>query len=198
MVEKRDADGTTMSFGYSTRILALVAALGLVPPIAAADQKDSRLARLFTRLQQAPSASEGDRLQARIWEIWLETDDPDARKLMRQGIVATNARRFEHALERFDQLVALAPEFAEAWNRRATLYYMMGDYQASVADIQRTLALEPRHFGALSGLGMIYDDLDRREAALRSFEAALAINPLLDGARERAQEIRRESRGQRT
>jgi Flp pilus assembly protein TadD len=74
----------------------------------------------------------------------------------------------------------------------------MGDYTASVTDIQRTLALEPRHFGALSGLGMIYDALDREDAALRSFEAALDLNPYLDAARKRAAEIRRENRGQPT
>jgi len=187
-----------MSIGMALRILVVVLGIGSMPPIAAADQNDARLDGLFERLRDASSAREGDRLQARIWEIWLETDDPEAAKLMRQGIVATNARRYDRALDRFDQLVARAPEFAEAWNRRATLYFLMGDYTASVTDIQRTLALEPRHFGALSGLGMIYDALDREDAALRSFEAALDLNPYLAAARKRAAEIRRENRGQPT
>jgi tetratricopeptide (TPR) repeat protein len=187
-----------MPIAKSAKILVVVAALGLVAPIAAADQEDTRLDGLFERLRAAPSAREGEQLQTRIWEIWLETDDPHAAKLMRQGIVATDGRHYTRALERFDELVTLAPEYAEAWNRRATVHYLMGDYAASVGDIQQTLALEPRHFGALSGLGMIYDALDREDAALRSFEAALALNPHLGGARERAAEIRRESRGQRT
>ena len=94
--------------------------------------------------------------------------------------------------------MALEPDFAEAWNKRATVHYLMGDYVASVHDIQQTLALERRHFGALSGLGMIYEAIGRPSAALRSFEAALAINPHLDATRQRIEELRRELEGSRT
>ena len=83
----------------------------------------------------------------------------------------------------FDLLVQRQPNFAEAWNKRATLLYLMGDDAGSIADIGRTLALEPRHFGALSGLGLIDARNDRPEQALRSFEAALAIHPFLPGAK---------------
>jgi tetratricopeptide (TPR) repeat protein len=75
-----------------------------------------------------------------------------------------------------------------------TVHYLMGDYPASVLDIERTLELEPRHFGALSGLGLIYDAIDEPAAALRSFEAAVAINPHLETTRERIRELRRELR----
>jgi tetratricopeptide (TPR) repeat protein len=107
-------------------------------------------------------------------------------------------RQHARALEYFDRLVEHAPGFAEGWNKRATVYYLMENYEASVLDIERTLELEPRHFGALSGLGMIYDAIGEPAAALRSFEAAVAINPHLDGARQRIEALRRELAGSPT
>jgi tetratricopeptide (TPR) repeat protein len=117
---------------------------------------------------------------------------------MRQGTVAMSQGQLGRALERFDRIVDLAPEFAEGWNKRATVLYLMGDYQASVLDIQRTLELEPRHFGALSGLGLIYDAIEEPAAALRSFEAALEIHPHLVGTLQRIEELRRQLSGRRT
>lgn len=182
----------------SVRTLLLAGLLAAMTAGAQADQRDDRLDRLFSRLQGDVSAAEGERLEQRIWEIWLETDDGEANRLMLHGVAAMHSRDYARAKEFFDRLVATAPDFAEAWNRRATLYYLVGDYAASVRDIQQTLALEPRHFGALSGLGMIYERLDQPRAALRSFEAALDLNPHLAGTRERAEELRREIAGQRT
>jgi tetratricopeptide (TPR) repeat protein len=106
--------------------------------------------------------------------------------------------RYPVALDRFDRLVEQVPDFAEGWNKRATVYYLMGNYPASVLDIRRTLELEPRHFGALSGLGLIYDALDDPAAALRSFEAAVAIDPHLETAQERIKELRRQVGGRPT
>ena len=106
--------------------------------------------------------------------------------------------RFPVALERFDRMVEQAPDFAEGWNKRATLHYLMGNFRASVLDIQRTLDLEPRHFGALSGLGLIYDAVDQPAAALRSFEAAFAINPHLRSIEQRIIELRRQLAGRPT
>jgi len=112
-------------------------------------------------------------------------------------MLAMSQARFRVALERFDRMVAQAPDFAEGWNKRATLHYLMGNYSASVRDIQRTLDLEPRHFGALSGLGLIYDALEQPAAALRSFEAAVAINPHLGSINARIEQLRRELGGSR-
>jgi tetratricopeptide (TPR) repeat protein len=95
-------------------------------------------------------------------------------------------------------MVERAPEFAEGWNKRATVHFLMGNWQASVRDIRQTLALEPRHFGALFGLGMIYDALEQPEAALRSFEATLALNPHSDSTRQRIEQLREELRGRAT
>lgn len=176
---------------------SLTVALG-VAGRAVADQRDPRLDDLFARLQATSSRAEAQFAQQRIWEIWLESDDGFANRLMRGGIEAMAGQQHGRALDYFDRLVEHAPDFAEAWNKRATLHYLLGDYRASVLDIERTLELEPRHFGALSGLGLIYDAIDEPAAALRSFEAAVAINPHLDGTRQRIEALRRQLRGSPT
>jgi tetratricopeptide (TPR) repeat protein len=97
-------------------------------------------------------------------------------------------------VDTFSEVIKLEPDLAEAWNKRATVYYLMGEYEASVRDIERTLALESRHFGALSGLGFIYLSHGEDRAAIEAFEAALEINPYLPGARTRVEELRRRQR----
>lgn len=162
------------------------------------DQQDARLNGLFERLRSTPSDSEGKALEQRIWHIWSEAGDPQIDLLLQEGVLAMSAADFQAALERFDLMVEQAPDFAEGWNKRATLHYMMGNFRASVLDIQRTLDLEPRHFGALSGLGLIYDAVDQPAAALRSFEAAVAINPHLESIEHRIIELRRQLAGRPT
>ena len=163
-----------------------------------ADQDDPRLDSLFERLQTTsdPAAARG--LEQRIWRLWLEADDAGLNRLLQQGIVAMSDRRYATALQAFDRMVEQAPEFAEGWNKRATVHFLMGNWRASVRDIQRTLALEPRHFGALFGLGMIYDTLEQPEAALRSFEATLALNPHSESTRQRIEQLREQLRGRAT
>jgi tetratricopeptide (TPR) repeat protein len=175
----------------------LALALGFMTP-AFADQADRRLDGLFERLRATSSEAEAEAAQQQIWQIWIESDDLLANRLMQDGIQAMITRQHARALEYFDRLVEHAPGFAEGWNKRATVYYLMENYEASVLDIERTLELEPRHFGALSGLGMIYDAIGEPAAALRSFEAAVAINPHLDGARQRIEALRRELAGSPT
>jgi tetratricopeptide (TPR) repeat protein len=101
------------------------------------------------------------------------------------------------AADIYDAIIKRDPEFAEGWNRRATLRFMTGDYDGSVADIQKVLALEPRHFGALAGLGMIYMAVDEPEGALRAFEAALAIHPHLPAARAHVGFLREQMQGKK-
>ena len=93
------------------------------------------------------------------------------------------------SVETFTQLIAIAPELSEAWNKRATLYFMMGRYEESLADIDRVLDLEPRHFGALAGRGMIYRKQENYGAALEAFRRALAINPNMPGVKDAISEI---------
>jgi len=101
------------------------------------------------------------------------------------------------ALGAFDEIIRLAPGFAEGWNKRATIHYLLGNYDASAADIESTLALEPRHFGALSGLGLVRIAQGDEAKALEAFEAALAVHPHLPGADSHIKELRQRVKGKR-
>ena len=177
----------------SRRSWSLVIAFWLltVLPIGAvfADQRDPRLTVLFDRLKTADAVS-GPAIEAGIWSIWFATPDKVAADLLDEGVTLMSRRRWGEALQRFDKLVERAPDFAEGWNKRATVYYLLGDLQHSVQDIEQTLVLEPRHFGALSGLGQIYLQRDQPEAALRVFEAALRVNPAMAGLKRQIIELR--------
>lgn len=173
------------------RLSLVVILIAWWPFGAAATQDDARLDPLFERLQATRNLAEARTIEATIWSIWVDAGDNDLDLVMEQGIAAMSVRRYQTALERFSTLIDKAPDFAEGWNKRATVYYLMGSFEASVLDIQRTLALEPRHFGALAGLGLIYISIDQPAPALRSFEAALAVNPHMPGARANAAEMRR-------
>lgn len=179
-------------------VLGLALALAAPSGGALADQLDPRLDALFQRLKATADPAEGTAIGARIWRIWTRAEEAEESRLMGLGLAAMARGAHDEALGYFDRLVGRSPDFAEAWNKRATLHYLVGDYEASVADIIRTLELEPRHFGALSGLGLIYLALDEPAAALKSFEAALAINPHLEGVRERIEELRRRVGGRPT
>lgn len=181
-------------------ILLLGIMIGMPGPIgpAVADQLDGRLDGLFDQLQTTSSQAEATAAQQQIWQIWVESDDIQVNRLMSSGIQALAAQQFAVALATFDRMVRQAPGFAEGWNKRATVHYLMGNYRASVVDIERTLELEPRHFGALSGLGLIYDAIEQPAAALRSFEAAVAINPHLGNTKLRIDTLRRQLRGRPT
>lgn len=178
------------------RIVICIAALaGIIAMPAAADQSDSRLDALFRQLRAAPDAAVSHPIEARVWQIWTESKMVGTRIVLREGLAAMEEKDYEKALARFDAVVELEPEFAEGWNKRATVLFLMGDYAGSVEDIERTLALESRHFGALSGLGMIYDSLDQKEPALKAFRAALEIHPNLEGIKSRVRELAKNVEG---
>jgi tetratricopeptide (TPR) repeat protein len=150
---------------------------------ARADQNDPRLDPLFAELKLAATPSDGARIVHRIWALWFESKNPAVKALLRRGQAHLRASRYGEAAAAFDQVVKVAPGFGEGWNRRATARYLLGDYAGSLRDIERTLKLEPRHFGALSGRGLVYSKMGRNRAALAAFKAALAINPHLPAAR---------------
>ncbi len=177
-------------------VLVLVLA-GTAQPLRA-DQDDPRLDALFGQLLAAGSVDSAQAVEAEIWTIWLEIEDTASARLLRQGSDAMARRLFPVAIHSFNRLIDRSPGFAEGWNRRATLHYLMGNDEASIRDIERTLALEPRHFGALSGLGLIMLRNDRPEAALRSFEAALAVHPHLPAARAHLEPLRQLLEGEPT
>jgi tetratricopeptide (TPR) repeat protein len=177
--------------------LVMLLIAGRTEPVRA-DQDDPRLNGLFQRLQHTPYPAEAQAVEQQIWQLWLESKDAAIDRLMQQGVVAMREQHYDTALRAFDRMVEQAPDFAEAWNKRATVHYLMGDWRASVVDIQRTLELEPRHFGALFGLGLIYDALEQPEAALRSFEATLDLNPHSESTRLKIEELRRQLQGRPT
>ena len=175
------------------RVLPILALLIVVSaaPTARSDQKDPQLGELFSRLKATSNFSEARAIESSIWQIWMTSDSIEVDKLMGTGIEAMATGDFSEALKAFNRMVEIAPDFAEGWNKRATVLYLMGDYSASMADVDRTLALEPRHFGALSGLGLINAELDREEDALAAFQRALAINPHMPGVLRNVEEMRR-------
>lgn len=173
------------------RVIALGFLALLVSGPAVADQKDARLPDLFKNLLGAPGLETAKVIEVQIWHIWFQYDDSAIVLLMEQGEKAMGRRDYDSALRSFNQVIQIAPDFAEGWNRRATLYYLMGRHDESLADIEKTLALEPRHFGALAGRGLVYSALEELDLALRAFEAALAVNPHMVGARINAEAIRK-------
>jgi len=135
---------------------------------------------LFGALKAAPDELSAKAVEAKIWAIWLQTPSDTAALLMARAKSAIDAQQGDIALKLLDATIKLRPDYVEAWNRRATLYYLRNDYGRSLADIQQVLAREPRHFGALAGLGMIMQDLGDDKRALDAFRKALAVNPHLD------------------
>jgi tetratricopeptide (TPR) repeat protein len=161
----------------------LVAMLGLGLPDAQSDQTDPRLKGLFEQLRTAPSAEAAAGIESQIWVIWSKSGDADLDQVFEVGSRAMAIGDTVTALKIFDAIVRKAPNFAEGWNKRATVHYMMGNYEASLADIDRTLELEPHHFGALAGLGLVNVELDRDEAALDAFERVLKVVPQSESAK---------------
>lgn len=144
---------------------------------ASADQTSPRLDELFTRLQLTRDSEQLRFLENAIWEAWMQHDNADVERLLILGTRRMNSGEFPAAMLIFNELVESYPDFAEAWNKRATLYYLLGDFAAALADVEQTLALEPRHFGALSGAGLIYLQREELNAAREAFEALLEIHP---------------------
>ena len=176
----------------------MLAAASLAGPTAVpADQQDPRLGDLFVALSEAPDSGTALTIESTIWRIWLDGGDPKLNDLMAQGVEAVESRRFRAAAGRFTDLILAAPAFAEAWNKRATVYYLMDRLEDSVRDIERTLALEPRHFGAISGMGMIFLQRGDEVGALDAFEKVLEIHPHARGARFHAERLRERLRSKR-
>ncbi len=175
-------------------ITAFLLALATAAP-AAADQADPRLDQLFAVLHTTQSTTRARQAEQAIWAVWIDHDDDRRQQVMTRGIAAMNSQRLADALAIFDELVELAPDYAEAWNKRATIYFLMGDFDASIADIDRTLDLEPRHFGALSGLGQIRIAQRDPAGALRAFEDALLVNPHMTGTRGLVEALRERLQG---
>lgn len=153
-----------------------------------------KLDSLFEELKDA-DARAASRIEREIWNEWSKSGSPAMDLLLQRGRDAMAAGETAAAIEHFTALTDHAPEFAEGWNARATAYFQAGELGPSVNDIAKTLTLNPRHFGALSGLGMIFEQLEQPEKALEAYQAALAIHPRLQGVIEAVERLEAETAG---
>lgn len=154
--------------------------LSLFPAVESlSDQDDTDLDFLFSALLKAENQEQGDLITNEIWKRWLSVDNSEISKLLSVGISAMNQNNLFVALNLFDKVVEKEPKFSEGWNKRATVYYLLGDYSNSIKDIQKTLQLEPRHFGAMAGLAEILLAQGDHETAEAVLKKTLSINPFL-------------------
>jgi tetratricopeptide (TPR) repeat protein len=135
---------------------------------------------LFGALKVAPDEDSAKHVEARIWALWNQTSSDTTALLMQRANAAMEAKQMDVALKLLDAVIKLRPDYVEGWNRRATRYYLQNDYTHSLEDIEQVLIREPRHFGALAGLGMIMQELGDDKRALDAFRKALDVNPHLD------------------
>jgi tetratricopeptide (TPR) repeat protein len=149
-------------------------------PRAQLGDKTQNLDRLFEALKVAPDDESAKYVENRIWAIWLGSPSDTANLLMGRVKTAVDGKDLDLAIKLLDAVIDIRPDFVEAWNRRATVYYTKKDFGRALADIHEVLAREPRHFGALSGLGIILQELGDDKRALEVFRRALAVHPRLE------------------
>ena len=160
-----------------SKILIISISLLFASKIALADQNDPRLNNLFKKLNETENQDEIRDLISDIWNIWYEVDDPKVIEYFETGIHAMNLRNYPLAIRFFNNLIEEDPNFAEGWNKRATVHFMMGNYDQSMNDIIKTLELEPRHFGALDGMSLIFIHQGQFQQALDVYDKMLEIFP---------------------
>ncbi len=166
----------------------------LLPVAAFGDQTDTRLDELFATLQSDDNIVVQHVTVQSIWKIWYESDREEINQLMQEGGEAVLSGELEKAERIFTQIVEISPEFSEGWNRRATVRYNRRDYAGSLDDIKQTLALEPRHFGAIWGKGMILGQQGDFAGAIQAFQQMLQIAPYSEDAKRRIELLEREIR----
>lgn len=170
---------------------------GTAPPQSESSQAENpvdlhtndTLDSLFTALKKAPSSEAAKAVNHAIQVRWLHSGSATVDLLMQRALEAMNSKDFPLSLDLLDAVVDLKPDFAEGWNRRATVYYLTEDFGRSIGDIEQTLKLEPRHFGALSGLANIFRRLGKDADALDVYEKTLEINPRLESVQKAYQEL---------
>ena len=150
---------------------------------------------LFAKLRVNATGPAGDRIETEILRRLGRSGSATADLLMSWAVDAMGEKNYPLALDVLDQIIVVKPDFVEAWNKRATVHFLMDDYGDSLSDIRQTLALEPRHFGALAGFGMILQAMDKNEEAIRVYKRALEIDPRLDKVRESLEALEKETGG---
>ncbi|AZO52616.1 MAG: hypothetical protein EOS78_25520 [Mesorhizobium sp.] len=158
--------------------------------------KQARLDRLFSDLKRERNEKAAERIAGNIWNEWFQSGSASIDLMMQWSQKAMNDQKFDVALDFLDQVVTLQPSYAEGWNRRATVHFMMKNYGKSMADIDRTLQLEPRHFGALSGLAQIMAETGHKQSALEAWQKVLAIYPMMRSAQNQVATLSEELAGE--
>jgi len=173
-------------------VLTLVRCLAGAPPL---DDGDAVLRDALAQLHLTTSAVEAERLDHLIWQRWSMAGNRAARRALAEASKALAHGDEGAALDQLGLAIGQDPGFAEAWNRRATILFMIGRHDRSIADLEHVLILEPRHYGALAGLGQILLQAEAWDGALAAFEAALSINPHLNGIRRLIGKLRQAGGG---
>jgi tetratricopeptide (TPR) repeat protein len=154
----------------------------VAPPDTTPRTRAERLDKLFSDLKRERNEKAAERIANQIFLVWSDSGSASIDLMMQWSQKAIEDQKFDVALDFLDEVVTLQPDFAEGWNRRATVHFLMKNYGKSMADIDKTLELEPRHFGAISGLAQIMADTGRKEQALRAWQRVLDIYPMLRNA----------------
>lgn len=158
--------------------------------------KQARLDQLFADLKRERNEKAAERIAGRIGSEWSQSGSASIDLMMQWSQKATENQKFDVALDFLDQVVTLQPTYAEGWNRRATVHFMMKNYGKSMSDIDRTLQLEPRHFGALSGLAQIMAETGHKQSALEAWQRVLGIYPMMRSAQDQVAALSEELAGE--
>jgi tetratricopeptide (TPR) repeat protein len=158
--------------------------------------KQARLDKLFSDLKRERNEKAAERIAGNIWSEWFQSGSASIDLMMLWSQKAMDNQKFDVALDFLDQVVTLQPGYAEGWNRRATVHFMMKNYGKSMSDIDRTLQLEPRHFGALSGLAQIMALTGHKQSALEAWQKVLAIYPMMRSAQDQVAALSEELAGE--
>jgi len=158
--------------------------------------KQARLDKLFSDLKRERNEKAAERIAGNIWTEWFQSGSASIDLMMLWSQKAMDNQKFDVALDFLDQVVTLQPTYAEGWNRRATVHFMMKNYGKSMSDIDHTLQLEPRHFGALSGLAQIMALTGHKQSALEAWQKVLAIYPMMRSAQDQVATLSEELAGE--
>jgi tetratricopeptide (TPR) repeat protein len=163
---------------------------------ASPDQRDKLLTELYARLATAPDEATASEVATAVEQLWMHSGSATADLLVARAAAAIEAQRRDLAMQLLNAAVELQPDYAEAWNRRAYLFYIEDDYKRALGDLRRVLALEPHHYKALEGLANILQHLGEKKAALEAYESLLKVHPNASGAKKTRDELKTEVEGQ--
>jgi tetratricopeptide (TPR) repeat protein len=186
---------------------ALALCLTIVSPAFAAEQSGTpvqkgnqthqqKLDEFFNELKRARNERAAARVASRIWQEWENSGSANIDLMMQWAKKAMDEQKFDIALDFLDQVVTMRPDFAEGWNRRATVHFMMKNFAKSMADIGQTLELEPRHFGALSGMALIFKARGSKQMAFNAYQRVLDIYPMMRDAQNEVATLSEELAGE--